>query len=178
MKHFAVRDLEKEAFGGDQESSNKGTGDALSDQELATFLASGAQSYGKSAYMLIYERKSKKNLSELSPESVARIVREAEKKKDDAGEQNSAPANAEAANDSADPEVRNEIEFRQVEKYVPDWIRELTSADNRTFLVDGQLYNGLFFDMMKHVYKVIGQEMVISSHRYDYHYQANFRRLK
>jgi hypothetical protein len=37
----------------------------LSDKELAAFLSSGSQSYGKSAYMLIYERKSKKEIEQL-----------------------------------------------------------------------------------------------------------------
>lgn len=36
----------------------------MSDKELAAFLGSGAQSYGKSAYMLVYERKSKRDLKE------------------------------------------------------------------------------------------------------------------
>jgi len=38
----------------------------MTDVELTAFLSAGAQSYGKSAYMLIYERKSKKNLTEFS----------------------------------------------------------------------------------------------------------------
>jgi hypothetical protein len=37
----------------------------MTDAELATFLASGSQTYGKSAYMLVYERKSKKDLHEV-----------------------------------------------------------------------------------------------------------------
>ena len=93
--------------------------------------------------MLIYERKSKKNLNELSV-------------------------------DSANQEVSKEIPFRKVEKYIPDWINELVTADNKNFLVDSQLFNDHFFDMMKVVYKIIGQEMVLTSHRYDYHYQPNF----
>lgn len=54
------KDLKNEAYGGDRDS--KMTGDAMSDTELTAFLSSGAQSYGKSAYMLIYERKSKRDL--------------------------------------------------------------------------------------------------------------------
>jgi hypothetical protein len=38
----------------------------MDDKELTSFLASGSQTYGKSAYMLIYERKSKKDLHEFS----------------------------------------------------------------------------------------------------------------
>jgi len=35
----------------------------MSDKDLAAFLSAGSQSYGKSAYMLIYERKSKKKIA-------------------------------------------------------------------------------------------------------------------
>jgi hypothetical protein len=38
----------------------------MTDAELATFLSTGSKTYGKSAYMLIYERKSKKNLREVA----------------------------------------------------------------------------------------------------------------
>jgi len=119
----------------------------MTEAELAAFLASGAQSYGKSAYMLIYERKSKKNLTE-------HLV-------DDKGEA-----------------ITKEIDFRQVEKCIPDWISELVSADNKSFLVDSQLFNDQFFEMMKHIFRIIAQEMVMVSHRYDYEYQVNFRKLK
>jgi hypothetical protein len=37
----------------------------MTDAELSQFLESGSQSYGQSAYMLIYERKSKKSLHEI-----------------------------------------------------------------------------------------------------------------
>lgn len=40
----------------------------MTDAELASFLASGAQTYGKSAYMLVYERKSKRSLHEVVAE--------------------------------------------------------------------------------------------------------------
>ena len=60
-------DLKKEAFGGDQSSSTAAaTSDAMDDKELTSFLASGSQTYGKSAYMLVYERKSKKSLHEFN----------------------------------------------------------------------------------------------------------------
>ena len=55
-----------DAFGGD--SGAKTTGEDMSMSEVTAFLASGQQSYGKSAYMLIYERKSKKPLTEVTPE--------------------------------------------------------------------------------------------------------------
>jgi|TARA_B110000285_G_C14715679_1_gene419805 hypothetical protein len=55
--------------------------------------------------MLIYERKSKKNLTEFPV-------------------------------DSAEADVGTEIPFRNVEKYVPDWISDLVNLDNKNFLED------------------------------------------
>jgi len=55
--------------------------------------------------MLIYERKSKKNLTEFPVES-------------------------------AEADVGSEIPFRNVEKYVPDWISDLVNRDNKNFLED------------------------------------------
>jgi hypothetical protein len=68
--------------------------------------------------MLIYERKSKKNLTE-------HLV-------DDKGEA-----------------ITKEIDFRSVEKCTPEWISKLVNADNKSFLVDSQLFNDQFFDMVK-----------------------------
>jgi hypothetical protein len=101
--NFAAN-LVKESFGGAEEQSNK-TSDTMTDEELNKFLSSGTSSYGKSAYMLIYERKSKKNLRDYKPNS----------NKDDEG---------------------TEIPFREVEKFVPEWIRDVVNADNKNFLVD------------------------------------------
>ena len=68
---FFDKDLKAEAFGeasGEAEGGERKS-DAMTDAELASFLTSGAQTYGKSAYMLVYERKSKKNLHEISFEA-------------------------------------------------------------------------------------------------------------
>ena len=58
--------LEEEAFGTKDMENTNATSDAMTDEQLAAFLsgAAGGQSktYGKSAYMLVYERKSKKAL--------------------------------------------------------------------------------------------------------------------
>lgn len=65
VSHFSfLNDLKKEAFGGDIASNSGSTGDAMTDDALAQFLSSGGNSYGKSAYVLVYERRSKKNLVE------------------------------------------------------------------------------------------------------------------
>ena len=41
----------------------------MSDAELQNFLSSGSGAYGKSAYMLFYERKKKKNITEYTGEN-------------------------------------------------------------------------------------------------------------
>lgn len=125
MRKFDFKgDLVSEAFGGDPAATEAATGDAMTEAQLAAFLTSGAQSYGKSAYMLIYERKSKKNLREHT--------------KDENGE-----------------DQVSEVEFRSVQKYVPDWISDVVYADNKSFLVDSQLFSDLFFDCIKMTFRVI-----------------------
>jgi hypothetical protein len=68
VRHFNFdKDLKDEAFGqapAGGEGAAKSS-DAMTDAELAQFLSVGGQSYGKSAYMLVYERKSKKNIHEV-----------------------------------------------------------------------------------------------------------------
>lgn len=62
------RDVEKEAFGGES-SKDLNVGSTLTDDELGKFLSLGSGGYGKSAYMLFYERKKKSNLTEFTDES-------------------------------------------------------------------------------------------------------------
>jgi ubiquitin carboxyl-terminal hydrolase 34 len=102
------KNIEKEAFGGDQTSKSSGTTDAMSDADLANFLSSGSGSYGKSAYMLFYERKKKHNLTEYT--------------------------------DDEQKETKI-IDYRNVEKSVPDWISEMVKNDNKSFLVDQQVFD-------------------------------------
>jgi hypothetical protein len=76
VRHFNFdKDLKAEAFGvsageKDDEGGERKS-DAMTDAELASFLAGGAKTYGKSAYMLVYERKSKKSLHEVVGEEGA-----------------------------------------------------------------------------------------------------------
>ena len=90
-KFYYEKDMVQEAFGGDPPKAEKADSDAMTEVQLYAFLCEQGQSIGKSAYMLVYERKSKKNLREHS--------------KDENG----------------DDKV-TEVNFREVEKYVPDWI--------------------------------------------------------
>lgn len=60
------KNIKEEAFGSGGDSADLGkASDAMTDAELAQFLSTGSKAYGKSAYMLIYERKSKKNIREV-----------------------------------------------------------------------------------------------------------------
>lgn len=70
IRTFAFNsDLKSEAFGGDPDANKNSSSDAMSDADLAAFLTSAGQSYGKSAYMLIYDRRSKTSLREVAVEA-------------------------------------------------------------------------------------------------------------
>lgn len=90
--------------------------------------------------MLIYDRKSKKHLREVTVD---------------------APDNAEASL----------IPFNEVQKSIPSWISELTGVDNKSFMVDAQLFNEDFFEFMKRIFKQVGNELLLTSHRYDWDYR-------
>ena len=137
--------MKNEAFGGEKDSTKKS--DTMTDTELTSFLESSSQSYGKSAYMLIYERKSKKVLTEF------------------------------VAN-STDEDKGEEIPYNTVAKFVPDWISDQVNLDNKNFLVDSQLFNEHFFDLIKEAMRIIGSDHVLSSHKYDHKYMENFTNLK
>lgn len=51
-------------------------------------------------------------------------------------------------------------------------------SDNKNFLVDVQLYNSHFFDLIRDIFKLIGSDMCMTSHKYDYKYIQNFVNLK
>lgn len=119
----------------------------MDDKELMSFMASGSQTYGKSAYMLIYERKSKKDLHEIS----------------------------EDGQEQQDSKV---IPYKEVPNFVPDQIKDQVLSDNKNFTTDSQLFNEDFMSFMRSILKVIGGEIVMTAHRYDYAYQKNFDLLK
>lgn len=61
------KNLKSESFGTIPVSGQVQTrnGNVMTDGDYAAFLAGGGQTYGKSAYMLVYERKSKKSIHEV-----------------------------------------------------------------------------------------------------------------
>jgi len=78
----------------------------MTDAQLATFMAESAGGdpgkYGKSAYMLVYERKSKKDLKDFSL-------------------------------DEEEPEKHEVVDYWNVAKFVPDWIKDIVQKDNKKF---------------------------------------------
>lgn len=133
------RDVEKEAFGG--ESSNSQIGSTLTDDELGKFLSLGSGGYGKSAYMLFYERKKKSNLTEYTDEA---------------------------------QEQTKIVEYKNVPKAIPQWITDLVKKDNKSFLVDSQVFDELFFDFLKELFRTIGSDLVMTSHTYDWTYNRTY----
>lgn len=109
--------MEKEAYGTKDTTSGNATSDAMTDEQLASFLMSGGgglKTYGKSAYMLVYERLSKKDLRVVVPQ-----------------------AKAEGGDEIKEEEEKVEhVKFREVSEYVPDWISKDVVADNKTFIVE------------------------------------------
>lgn len=73
--------------------------------------------------MLIYEKKLKKDLREIIlPEGVANG----------------------AAAESEQEQVRM-VSYRNVEKAVPDWIKNMVQKDNVEYVIDRQVFNTQFF---------------------------------
>ena len=71
-----------------------------------------------------------------------------------------------------------EVDYKSIKKYVPPHIEELVMQDNKNFLVDVQLYNSHFFDLIRDIFKFIASDLIMSSHKFDYKYMENFTRLK
>ena len=106
----------------------------------------GTKTYGKSAYMLVYERKSKKDL---------RVV-------DQTGEE----------------EKVSKVGFRQVEQFVPDWINELVAGDNKTFIVDQNVFSDQFFNTIKNIFKYINTDRIMGQYGYPQDYIVHFDTMK
>lgn len=148
---FDVRKkLEEEAFGTKEADDTAVASDAMTDEQLAAFLQSGGggtKSYGKSAYMLVYERKSKRSL---------RVIEQ---------------------KDGKDEEVS--VNFREVEKFVPEWISSQVMADNKTFIVDHNMFADPTFNFVKGILKYINSELIMTGYTYPHEYSsAHFDKMK
>lgn len=94
-------------------------------------------SYGQSAYMLFYERKNKRKLREVV-------------------------LPADAQQNQQEEEKVKEIDFREVEPYVPDWIRTDVEKENLASVIDRQVYDVKFFTMIKLLLKHISSRLVMT----------------
>lgn len=55
----------------------------------------------------------------------------------------------------------------------------MVKNDNKSFLVDSQVFDDQFFDFLREIFKVIGSDLVLTSHMFEYDYnQKNFPPLK
>ena len=144
MSQFDLSELEKDAFGGDTTN--------LTSDELYISNTSGG-SYGKNAYMLIYEKKLKNPIREV-------VI---------------APADAGAA--ANEEEKIRQVDYSQVDKYIPEWISSKIQKDNTKFLIDSQVFNDQFFQLIKLILKHISKELTMKTHNFDYQYQQYFHRM-
>lgn len=83
-----------------------GYGGYMTDQEMKIFTQSGGGGWSKSAYMLVYEKKLKSELREVSKE------------------------------EGKDEEIVRKVNFNGVEPEIPSWIDEAVRKDNRAHAAD------------------------------------------
>jgi hypothetical protein len=88
-----------EAFGGDSSS--------MTEAEVQTFVASEGRAYGKSAYMLVYERKQK------TPIRIVDISRNSEKQEE---------SEKDVKEEGNQDEKVSTIPWNKIPAEVPDWI--------------------------------------------------------
>ena len=72
----------------------------------------------------------------------------------------------------------SKVAFNAVETGIPTWISDLAEADNKSFMVDSQLFNEDFFEFMKRIFKHVSNELLLTAHRYDWGYRQHFQDLK
>ena len=194
--HFqSYRDLHCESFGGDETS--------MKESEINTFISEG-QAYGKSAYMLIYERKTKGPIREIKiknevteadrwaqeqrrdkvAEALAKVDAAEAKHSDQQEEQKAAasePAEVEMSTGDADKvkaEFVEMIEWKKIPPFVPEWINDMVRHDNTEFVIDRQVFHFQFFYLVKLVLKHIANNLCMTQHTYGTEYSKYFYRMK
>ena len=123
VKYYNYNDLKVDSFGGY-------SGNNLADNELNAYLVhSGtANSYGKNAYMLVYEKMKKKPLQEVIIQGESTPAVQSTAMNIDG---RSTPASLECADTATSraalpPDEESQIKyipFNKIEPYVPDWIK-------------------------------------------------------
>ena len=98
VSSYMLADLERDSFGGD-------TSNLTEDEQYISSTAGGA--WGKSAYMLIYEKQRKKPIREVN-----------------------------LSESQGEEEKVELVGYRDVEPYIPDWLRTAVQKDNTEFVID------------------------------------------
>lgn len=122
-----MSDLKQDAFGGNSNYN-------MSEAEMSSFMTSTVNSYGKNAYMLVYERKKKR--------SILQLMQGDEEVKIDASLDCANTAVSRAAEKDKkevkiiekDGEKLLELGFKDFNKTIPNWIEEEAKLDNNQFI--------------------------------------------
>lgn len=105
VKYFSFSSLVKEAYG----------------DEVKDFQKSATS--GKSAYMLVYERKLKTDIRQIDI--------------------------------TTEDKTESLMKYRDVPKFIPDWLENQVKQDNINFIVDRQVFDDNFFIMIKRILETI-----------------------
>jgi ubiquitin carboxyl-terminal hydrolase 34 len=163
IKAYSFSDLRCDSFGGNQQSN-------MNENEMNAYLTNTGGSYGKNAYMLVYERMKKKQLTEI-------ITNEDELHKVNVSLDcaNTATSRAAAPQTTSNKRL---LDFRKVTPYVPSWIKDKILEDNSSNLIDQHIFSEGFFNIVKSVFKHIADHVLLTQHRYGLDHIQYFNRIK
>jgi len=54
------------------------------------------------------------------------------------------------------------VDYRNVPRYVPDWLTKQVNKDNIEFVVDRQVFHPQFFNLVKLILQHIGSDIVLT----------------
>ena len=138
---YSIAQMPEDAYGGSQNLTHY-------ELDLAAHSTQYGDSYGKSAYMLIYERRVKTDIREV----VTKATEEAE-------------------------EVIKKVDYRNIMPEVPDQIRQMVQKNNFELMIDRQVFDKQFFVLIQHTFKHISSELAMSSHHYSLDYYPHFNKM-
>ena len=122
VKHYSYSDLKLDSFGGTQQSN-------MNDNEMNAYLANSGGSFGKNAYMLVYERKKKKQLMEIVTSDDKQLSASLDCANTATSRAAETPLPIEQSKEEAHPCTKM-VDFRKVSEFVPSWIKEEVEEDN------------------------------------------------
>ena len=141
VRDFQLSKLKEECFGGDSSGSGFG-GFGLSSFDGWGL---GGGGYGKSGYMLFYERREKKPLKLLAKDGiVAQTKEEKEEVKD-----------AKPDEQEADQYIMVDYQAGVIASEPPNRIFQKVLEDNRKFGFENEIYSAEFFDFVLGIQKVV-----------------------